>query len=93
MSEKAATGPAVRSQKEQQLERFYDIPIEVTVEMDRKGMRVREILGLQVDSVIQMSRSAGDNMSLLFHGMLVGYGEIVVIENNIGIRITDLVKV
>ena len=70
--------------------RFHDIPIELCVELDRRTMRVREILALQVGSVIKMNRSAGDNMTLLFHGMHVGYGEIVVIEDTIGIRITDI---
>ena len=60
------------------------------MELDRRTMRVREILALQVGSVIKMNRSAGDNMTLLFHGMHVGYGEIVVIEDTIGIRITDI---
>ena len=72
------------------LARFHDIPIELSVELDRRTMKVREILGLQAGAVVKMNRSAGDNMSLLFHGVLVGYGEIVVIEDTIGIRITDI---
>jgi len=72
------------------LARFHDIPIELSVELDRRMMKVREILNLQSGSVIKMNRSAGDNMSLLFHGVLVGFGEIVVIEDTIGIRITDI---
>jgi flagellar motor switch protein FliN/FliY len=75
---------------EEELGRFLDIPIELSVELDRRVMRVRDILNLRVGSVVTMNRSAGDNMSLLFHGVLVGYGEIVVIEDAIGIRITDL---
>lgn len=72
------------------LARFHDIPIELSVELDRRTMKVREILSLQAGTVVKMNRSAGDNMSLLFHGVLVGYGEIVVIEDTIGIRITDI---
>jgi flagellar motor switch protein FliN/FliY len=74
------------------LARFYDIPIELSVELDRRLMKVREILNLETGVVITMNRSAGDNMSLLFHGVLVGYGEIVVIEDTIGIRVTDIVQ-
>jgi len=77
---------------ENKLARLHDIPIDLSVELDRKTIKVREILSMQVGSILQMNRSAGDNMSLLFHGLLVGYGEIVVIENTIGIRITDLFK-
>lgn len=72
--------------------RFHDVPMELSVELDRKTMKVREILSLQAGSVIKMNRSAGDNMRLLVHGMLVGYGEVVVIEDSMGIRITDILK-
>ena len=75
---------------EPQLARFHDLPIELHVEVDRKFLKVREILSLQAGVVLQLDRSAGDNMSLYFQGVLVGSGEIVVIEDTIGIRITDL---
>jgi flagellar motor switch protein FliN/FliY len=75
---------------EAQLARFLDVPIELGVELDRKAMKVREILGLQAGVLIKLNRSAGENMSLYFHGVRVGYGEIVVIEDTIGIRITDI---
>ena len=81
------------AEKQIALTRFHDIPIELTVELDRRTMKVREILGLRAGSVITMNRSAGDNMTLLFHGVLIGYGEIVVIEDTIGIRITDISRV
>ena len=77
---------------DQRIVRFHDIPTELSVELDRKTMKVRDILNLQEGTVIKMTRSAGDNMSLLFHGVLVGYGEIVVIEDTIGIRITDICR-
>ncbi len=73
------------------LVRFHDVPIELSVELDRKTMRVRDIIELQAGSVIKLNRSAGDNLSLLLHGLVVGYGEVVVIEDTMGIRITDLV--
>lgn len=75
---------------EQRLAHFQDVPLELTVELDRRMMKVREILGMQVGSLIRMNKSAGDNMSLVLHGVLLGFGEVVVIENTIGIRITDI---
>lgn len=66
-----------------------DIPIEIEVELDRKTMTVREVLGLDNGSVIRMTRSAGENIDILVRGSLVGFGEIVVIENTMGVRITD----
>jgi len=69
--------------------RFADVPIEVEVELDRRVLSVREILELEEGSVIGMSRSAGENIDLYVGGKLVGYGEIVLIESRIGVRITD----
>ncbi|HVP46262.1 MAG TPA: FliM/FliN family flagellar motor switch protein [Bryobacteraceae bacterium] len=69
--------------------RFADVPIEVEVELDRRVLSVREILDLEEGSVIGMTRSAGENIDLYVGGKLVGYGEIVLIESRIGVRITD----
>ena len=75
---------------DQTLTRFHDVPIELIVELDRKTLKIREILALRAGAVIKMNRSAGDNMSLLLQGVAAGYGEIVVIEDAIGIRITEM---
>jgi flagellar motor switch protein FliN/FliY len=66
-----------------------DIPIEVDVELDRKILTLREILELGEGSVIKMERSAGENISILVGGALLGTGEIVIIEEAVGVRITD----
>ena len=52
-------------------------------------MTIAEILTLDVDSIIRMPRSAGENIDILVGGSLVGYGEIVIIEDAVGVRITD----
>jgi len=69
--------------------RFADVPIEVEVELARRMLSVQKILELEEGSVIAMTRSAGENIDLYVGGKLMGYGEIVLIENNIGVRITD----
>lgn len=69
---------------------FLDVPVDVTVELARKKLKVREILDLQVDSLIHMEQSAGENVDLRLNGVAVGNGEIVVIEDMMGLRITDL---
>jgi len=69
--------------------RFADVPVELEVELDRWVLSVREILELEAGSVIGMTRSAGENIDLYVGGTLVGYGEIMLIESNIGVRITD----
>jgi flagellar motor switch protein FliN/FliY len=68
---------------------FSDIPLDVLVELDRKVMSVREILGLDKGSVIKMNRSAGENLDILVGGALLAFGEIVIIESSMGVRITD----
>ena len=74
---------------EQELLRFADVPVDIEVELDRRILTLRQILELKEDSLIGTNRSAGENIDIYIGGTLVGYGEIVVIENMIGVRITD----
>jgi flagellar motor switch protein FliN/FliY len=66
-----------------------DIPVDVQVELDRKTMTAREVLELEEGSVIRTERSAGENIDLYIGGELFASGEIVTIENTIGVRITN----
>ena len=66
-----------------------DVPMDVQVELDRRVMSLRDVLDLEVGSVIRMSRSAGENIDIVIAGALVGFGEIVIIEDTMGVRITD----
>lgn len=66
-----------------------DVPVKVEVELDRKIVTIGEVLELDVDSVIRMTRSAGENIDILIGGTLIGFGEIVIIEDAVGVRITD----
>ncbi len=68
---------------------FSDIPLDVLVELDRKVMTVRDILSLDKGNVIKMNRSAGENLDLIVGGALLAFGEIVIIESSMGVRITD----
>ena len=72
------------------MERFADIPITLSVQLDRKWTSIREILELKVDAIVKLNRSAGENVELLMDGVPVGSGEIVVIEDLMGLRVTDL---
>ena len=56
-------------------------------------MTVRQILRLEPGSVIQLSRSAGENIDILIGQVLVAFGEIVILEENMGVRITDFNEV
>jgi flagellar motor switch protein FliN len=68
---------------------IQDVPIEISVELDRRMLRIRDILELQPGSVVEMPRSAGENIDIYIGGKLVGFGEIVIIENTMGVRITN----
>ena len=61
----------------------------VEVELDRKIMNVAELLAMESGTVIKMTRSAGENIDIRVGGALVGFGEIVILEENMGVRITD----
>ena len=68
---------------------FSDIPLDVLVELDRKVMAIRDILALDKGHVIKMNRSAGENLDIIVGGALLAFGEIVIIESSMGVRITD----
>lgn len=69
---------------------WADIPVEVEAEIDRKLMTVRQVLQLDAGSIVRLSRSAGDTISVLVGGAPFGSGEIVILENTMGVRITEL---
>jgi len=73
----------------EQIAHLADVQIEMSVELDRRVMTIEQILMLHEGSVIRMMRSAGENIDVLAGGALLGYGEIVLIENSMGLRITD----
>jgi flagellar motor switch protein FliN len=67
---------------------FADVPVEVAIDLDRRMMRLRDILALTTGSIIAMPKAAGDYLDISVAGALVGRGEVVVLEKNIGVRIT-----
>lgn len=73
----------------EELGRFADIPVDVVVELDRNSMKVQDLLALEAGQVLKMSRSAGENFNVAAGGLVFAYGEIVIIESSMGVRITD----
>jgi flagellar motor switch protein FliN/FliY len=73
----------------EQIGHLADIPLYIDVELARKDMAVGEILTLDRGSVVKMMRAAGENIDILVGGTLIGSGEIVIIEETVGVRITD----
>jgi flagellar motor switch protein FliN len=66
-----------------------DVPVEMEIVLDQRMMKLREILELRAGSIIEMHRSAGENIDIYIGRKLVGFGEIVVTENTMAVRITD----
>jgi flagellar motor switch protein FliN/FliY len=66
-----------------------DTRIDLEVELDRKIMTLRDLLHIEVGGVLKMDRSAGENIDILVDGKVIGFGEIVIIEDAMGIRVTD----
>jgi len=73
----------------QEIAGLADVPVEMEVQLGHKILTIAQILELGPESVIRMARSAGDNTDILAGGTLLGYGEIVIIEDAVGVRITD----
>jgi flagellar motor switch protein FliN/FliY len=73
----------------EEIAQFLDVPIEMNVELDRRLLAMREVMAFDVDTVIRLTRSAGENLDIRLGGALIGSGEIVVSETTTGIRITD----
>ena len=69
-----------------------DVPIDIEADLDRKTMTVRQLLELDQGSVVKLTRSAGENIDILAGGATLAYGEIVIIEDTVGVRITDFVS-
>jgi len=66
-----------------------DMTLDIEVELDRKVVTMRQMLDLDTGSVLKLTRSAGENIDILVGGAVIAFGEIVVIEDMMGVRITD----
>jgi flagellar motor switch protein FliN len=73
----------------EEIAHLSDTRIDLEVELDRKIMTLRELLRIEVGGVLRMGRSAGENIDILVDGKVIGFGEIVIIEDAMGIRVTD----
>ena len=73
------------------VELLSDVEMGVTAELGRTRLTVRELLSLQPGAIVELDRSAGSPVDLLVNGTLVARGEVVVIDEEFGIRITEIV--
>ena len=83
-----APEPASSPASLEDLRRLSEVPVEVSVEIGRAQMTVGETLGLHQGSVITLDRMAGEPVDLLVNGTLIARGEVVVIDEQFGLRVT-----
>ena len=74
------------------LQFILDIPLQVTVELGRKRLLVHDLLQLSQGSVIELSKQIGEPFEVLINQKLIARGEIVVINDKFGVRITDIIS-
>ena len=86
LSEVLVGGVATRA-----VELLNDVEMGVTAELGRTRMTVRELLSMQPGSIVELDRAAGSPVDLLVNGTLVARGEVVVIDEEFGVRITEII--
>ena len=79
-------------QETKNLNMLLDIPLQVTVELGRTNRSVKDILELSSGSIIELDKLAGEPVDILVNSRLIAKGEVVVIDENFGVRITDIVS-
>lgn len=92
--EKAQFEP-LQNEKNQSLFRqdiFGNIPVEITVEMGRTKISLKEVMDLSKGSVLELNKAAGEALDLYVNGQLIGRGEVVAIDNAYGIRVTEVIQ-
>ena len=74
------------------IDRLMDVTLNLSVELGRKQMQIKEILDLGPGKIIELDKLAGEPVDLLVNGKLLAKGEVVVVDENFGVRITDLIN-
>lgn len=104
MAEQAAAQPAAsegaeKTQKknpkggaQHSIDFILDIPLKVTVELGRTRMLIKDILQLSQGSVVELSKFAGEPLEVLVNDKLVARGEVVVVNEKFGLRLTDIIS-
>ena len=73
------------------LDMIMDIPVQLTVELGRAKMPIKNLLQLAQGSVVELAGLAGEPLDVLINGFLIAQGEVVVVNDKLGIRLTDII--
>ncbi|WP_081299606.1 flagellar motor switch protein FliN [Gilliamella apicola] len=83
--------PQHTQDNKQDINLILDIPVSMSVELGRTKMAIKDLLNLTQGSVIALDGLAGEPLDILINGYLIAQGEIVVVGDNYGVRITDII--
>lgn len=81
----------IRSEKEN-LDVILDVPVTLSMEIGRTTISIRNLLQLNQGSIIELDRLAGEPLDVLVNGTLIAHGEVVVVNEKFGIRLTDVIS-
>lgn len=74
------------------LENVYDIPVQITVVLGRTSMQVNQLLKLGRGAVVELDKKVGEPIDIFVNNRLVARGEVVVVEDRIGVTMTEIIK-
>ena len=80
------------TKEEVNLDVILDVPVVISMEIGRTNISIRNLLQLNQGSVVEMERCVGEALDVLVNGMLIAHGEVVVINDKFGIRLTDVIS-
>jgi flagellar motor switch protein FliN/FliY len=87
-----ASEPSVLSNSEVNLDVILDVPVTLSMEVGRTRIPIRNLLQLNQGSVVELDRAAGEPLDVFVNGTLVAHGEVVVVNEKFGIRLTDVIS-
>lgn len=85
-------GDKVSALDKRKLDTILDIPVTISMEVGRSKISIRNLLQLNQGSVVELERIAGEPLDVLVNGTLIAHGEVVVVNDKFGIRLTDVIS-
>ncbi len=82
----------ISSEEKRKLDTILDIPVTISMEVGRSQISIRNLLQLNQGSVVELDRVAGEPLDVLVNGTLIAHGEVVVVNDKFGIRLTDVIS-
>ena len=78
--------------EKRKLDAILDIPVTISMEVGRSHISIRNLLQLNQGSVVELDRVAGESLDVMVNGTLIAHGEVVVVNDKFGIRLTDVIS-